>query len=96
MDILQFMQTVYAANEVDKRKMKFLYHQSGIEQRYSVLADYSKAVSEWKLFYSMVQNDHYYKKIVVQTVENKFIKKLFLKLASTGFFHVFFIQYKKK
>ena len=55
MDILQFMQTVYAANEVDKRKMKFLYHQSGIEQRYSVLADYSKPVSDWK-FYPQTEN----------------------------------------
>src|SRR5688572_10909914 len=55
MDILQFMQTVYAANEVDKRKMKFLYHQSGIEQRYSVLADYSKPVSDLK-FYPQTEN----------------------------------------
>ena len=55
MDILQFMQTVYAANEVDKRKMKFIYQQSGIDQRYSVLADYSKPVSDWK-FYPQTEN----------------------------------------
>ena len=49
-DILQFMQKVYAANEVEKRKMQFLYHQSGIQQRYSVIADYSREVSDWKFY----------------------------------------------
>jgi len=29
-DILHFMQQVYAMNETDKRKLKFLYHQSGM------------------------------------------------------------------
>jgi len=55
MDILHFMQQVYAANEVDKRKMRFMYAQSGIENRYSVIADYSKPVSEWK-FYPQSEN----------------------------------------
>jgi predicted naringenin-chalcone synthase len=54
-DILQFMQTVYAATETEKRKLRFLYTQSGIEQRYSVIADYSKPVHEWK-FYSPSEN----------------------------------------
>lgn len=49
-DILQFMQTVFAMNEVDKRKLKFLYHQSGIETRYSIISDYSRAVHEWKFY----------------------------------------------
>ena len=44
------MQQVFAANEVDKRKMRFLYQQSGIQQRYSVLPDYSKKVQEWKFY----------------------------------------------
>ncbi len=35
--------------------MRFLYHQSGISQRYSVIADYSKPVSEWK-FYPPTEN----------------------------------------
>jgi predicted naringenin-chalcone synthase len=55
MDILQFMQTVYAASETEKRKMRFLYQQSGIEQRYSVIADYSKPVHDWK-FYPQTEN----------------------------------------
>ena len=49
-DILSFMQQVYAANESDKRKMRFLYGQSGIGQRYSVIRDYSRPVSEWKFY----------------------------------------------
>lgn len=55
MDILQFMQNVYALNETDARKLKFLYTKSGIEQRYSVLPDYSRPVQEWK-FYSPTEN----------------------------------------
>lgn len=42
-------------NEVDKRKMKFLYHQSAIETRYSVLPDYSLNASEWQ-FYPATEN----------------------------------------
>ncbi|RTL59562.1 MAG: type III polyketide synthase [Sphingobacteriales bacterium] len=54
-EILQFMQRVYAMNETDKRKLKFLYHQSGIQNRYSVISDYSKPVNEWK-FYPHTEN----------------------------------------
>lgn len=50
MDILTFMQTVYAKDEGDKRKMQFLYKQSGIQQRYSVIPDYSHNISEWKFY----------------------------------------------
>lgn len=49
------MQTVYAPTEMDKRKLRFLYQQSGIKQRYSVIADYSKPVGEWK-FYPQTEN----------------------------------------
>jgi predicted naringenin-chalcone synthase len=55
MDILQFMQLVYAADETEKRKMRFLYSQSGIKQRYSVIADYSRTVHDWK-FYPQTEN----------------------------------------
>ena len=55
MDILSFMQQVYALDETGARKLKFLYSQSGIEQRYSVLPDYSRPVSEWK-FYTPTEN----------------------------------------
>jgi predicted naringenin-chalcone synthase len=50
MDILKFMQTVYAPTEVDKRKLRFLYQQSGIKRRYSVIADYSRPVEDWKFY----------------------------------------------
>jgi predicted naringenin-chalcone synthase len=49
-DILQFMQSIYAPTEGDRRKMRFLYSQSGIQQRYSVIADYGRPVQEWKFY----------------------------------------------
>ena len=55
LDILQFMQTVYAVTEQEKRKMRFLYQHSGIEQRYSVISDYSRPINEWK-FYPKSEN----------------------------------------
>lgn len=54
-DILQFMQAVYTATDVEKRKLRFLYAQSGIQQRYSVIPDYSKPAAEWK-FYPQSEN----------------------------------------
>jgi len=42
-------------NEVEKRKLKFLYHQSAIETRYSVLPDYSLNADEWQ-FYPASEN----------------------------------------
>lgn len=55
MDILNFMQNVYAMDEVEKRKLRFLYHQSAIQTRYSALPDYSLNASEWK-FYPASEN----------------------------------------
>ncbi|HRO44320.1 type III polyketide synthase [Agriterribacter sp.] len=49
-DILHFMQQVYATDTVEQRKMKFLYHQSGIQNRYSVVGDYSRSVKDWKFY----------------------------------------------
>jgi predicted naringenin-chalcone synthase len=37
-------------SEMEQRKLRFLYHQSGIGQRYSVVPDYSRAVHEWKFY----------------------------------------------
>jgi predicted naringenin-chalcone synthase len=53
--ILDFMQRVFALNEPDRRKLKFLYHKSGIQTRYSVIADYSRPVKDWK-FYPRSEN----------------------------------------
>ena len=49
------MQGVYAMNEAEKRKLRFLYHHSGIEQRFSIIPDYSRPVNEWK-FYPQSEN----------------------------------------
>ena len=54
-DILDFMQRVYALNEEDRRKLKFLYRQGGIDARYSVIPDYSLPASGWQ-FYSPSEN----------------------------------------
>ncbi len=49
-DILQFAQAVYSSTDVDRRKLRFLYTQSGIQQRYSVVPDFGRPLPEWKLF----------------------------------------------
>ncbi len=49
------MQNVFAMNEVEKRKLKFLYHQSAINSRYSALPDYSLDAGEWQ-FYPASEN----------------------------------------
>lgn len=53
--ILDFMQRVYALDENDKRKLKYLYRQGGINTRYSVIPDYSLPAAEWA-FYSPTEN----------------------------------------
>jgi len=49
-NILEFMSRIYAFNEQDKRKLRFLYHQSGIRTRHSVIGDYSRPIGEWKFY----------------------------------------------
>jgi len=53
--IREFMQRIYAFNEADRRKLKFLYAQSAIETRYSAIADYSLSLPEWT-FYPASEN----------------------------------------
>lgn len=48
--ILTFMQEVYQLDAVEARKLKFLYRQSGIEYRYSAIADFSKDAADWNFF----------------------------------------------
>lgn len=55
MDILSFMQNVYALQKEEARKLRFMYSQSGIDQRYSVIPDYSKPMNDWK-FYPQSEN----------------------------------------
>jgi predicted naringenin-chalcone synthase len=54
-NILQFMQEAYALNDVDARKLRFLYHQSSIATRYSTIADYSADKTAWE-FYPQTDN----------------------------------------
>ena len=53
--IFEFMSRVYAINETEKRKLRFLYKHSGIQTRYSVLPDYSLPASEW-IFFTPTEN----------------------------------------
>lgn len=55
MEILPFMQQVYALPEAEARKLRFLYAKSGISHRYSVLPDYTRPASDWK-FYAPTEN----------------------------------------
>lgn len=48
--ILSFMQEVYQLDAVEARKLKFLYRQSGIDYRYSAIADFSKDAADWNFF----------------------------------------------
>ena len=54
-DILKFMQLVFAMSPSENRKLRFLYHQSGIEHRYSVIPDYSCEIDHWN-FYPQTEN----------------------------------------
>jgi len=54
-DIYHFMRHVFALNETESRKLKFLYQQSGIDTRYSIISDYSREIKDWK-FYPQSEN----------------------------------------
>ena len=44
------MQQVFAMDETENRKLRFLYSRSGIDTRYSVIRDYSRPLPEWKFY----------------------------------------------
>ncbi|HMK18116.1 MAG TPA: type III polyketide synthase [Chitinophagaceae bacterium] len=48
--IFEFISRVYALNEVEKRKLRFMFHHSGIESRHSILPDFGLPVNEWQFF----------------------------------------------
>jgi predicted naringenin-chalcone synthase len=54
-DILPFMQRIYAWDSQANRKLRFLYQQSGIVWRYSVIPDYTRPATEWE-FYPPTEN----------------------------------------
>lgn len=49
------MQLVFAMNNLDNRKLKYLYHHSGIDYRYSVIPDYGCEINDWT-FYPQTEN----------------------------------------
>ncbi|MCP9749764.1 type III polyketide synthase [Ferruginibacter sp. HRS2-29] len=49
-DLYKFSDNIYSSNETDSRKLKFIYHQSGISTRYSVIPDYSSPREQWTFF----------------------------------------------
>jgi predicted naringenin-chalcone synthase len=49
------MSRIYAFNEKERRILRYLYHQSGITSRYSVLNDYSHKPDDWT-FYPPTEN----------------------------------------
>jgi predicted naringenin-chalcone synthase len=49
------MELVFAMDVRENRKLKFLYHHSGIDYRYSVVPDYSRPIGEW-MFYPQSEN----------------------------------------
>jgi predicted naringenin-chalcone synthase len=54
-EILPFMQRIYGWDKAADRKLRFLYHQSGIETRYSVIPDYTRPIDQWE-FYPPTEN----------------------------------------
>ena len=54
-NIFNFMHKVYALDEVEKRRLRFMYNQSGIDNRYSVIPDYGLPAGDWS-FYPATEN----------------------------------------
>ena len=46
-DILHFMQDAFDVDTIEKRKLKYLYHQSSINTRHSVIADFGLPKEQW-------------------------------------------------
>ena len=48
--LLNYAKKAFCDNELDARKLSFLYHQSGIGYRYSILPDFDEALNNNQLF----------------------------------------------
>ncbi len=48
--LLEFMEGAYGAGEKEKRILSYLYNHSGIDNRYSVIPDFTLPVGEWEFF----------------------------------------------
>lgn len=51
-DLFDFASQIQCADEIEKRKLRFVYRQSGIDKKYSVLPDFSAEISERAFFKS--------------------------------------------
>jgi predicted naringenin-chalcone synthase len=49
-DIMAFMQHLYQLDEVENRKLRFLYRQGGISYRNSCIPDYGLPLADWSFF----------------------------------------------
>ncbi len=49
-DLFSFAEKIYCKDETESRKLRFLYRQSGIDHRYSIVPDYSLAAAERTFF----------------------------------------------
>jgi predicted naringenin-chalcone synthase len=49
-NILHFMQNIYGIDDMEKRKLAFLYRHCGINTRYSVINDYGLGNESWSFF----------------------------------------------
>lgn len=49
-NLLEFMEGAYGAGEREKRILRHLYTQSGIETRHSVIPDYTLPIEQWEFF----------------------------------------------
>ena len=56
-DILHFMQQAYNLDATDRRRLAFMYNYSGIENRYSVLKDFSLSPQQWQ-FINIESNEY--------------------------------------
>jgi len=48
--LLEFMEGAYGAGEKERRILKYLYEHSGIDNRYSVIPDFTLPIDEWEFF----------------------------------------------
>lgn len=48
--IFEFMSRAYALSEVEKRRLRFIYSQSGISTRYSVYPDFGVSADQWEFY----------------------------------------------
>jgi predicted naringenin-chalcone synthase len=64
-ELYHFANSIYCNDETESRKLKFLYHQSGIENRYSVIPDFTKKDFEPVLFENNITQPSVQKRLAI-------------------------------